>query len=151
MKTKGIIIDKKDYDRLIEIEKKFDKKVKENKESFEKGLKEAIKGNLVKILWVKDKFYADTMQCDLEEENLPRFIRREDADIVEKTSSASYNREDVIKDHDYEKDPLSLIDKWENAYQEEIIGKQRKTIRNLWWAFGLMFAAWVILLIKSFM
>ncbi len=38
METKGIIISPKDYERLTELEKNFNDKVKENKETFKKGL-----------------------------------------------------------------------------------------------------------------
>lgn len=37
METKGIIISQKDYERLTELEKNFDDKIKESKEVFKKG------------------------------------------------------------------------------------------------------------------
>ncbi len=130
METKGIIISKKDYERLTDIEKNFDEKVKENKELFRKGLEDAIKGNLVKILWIGDKYYAKLKGCDLSDEGIDSFISREDADFVDKMSSReSYDREKIITTY--------------GLYQE-IIDKLKKTIRNLWWAFGMMFVAWII-------
>ena len=135
METKGIIISKEDYERLKELEKNFDNKVKENKESFKKGLEDAIKGNLVKLLWVKDKCYAEIMGCDLSEDGVCSFIRKEDADMLDSTNSkVSYNRNNVLKD---------------NA--KEVIVNQKKSIRNLWLAFGIMFVAWVAQLIAFIM
>lgn len=148
METKGIIISQKDYERLTELEKNFNDKVKENKESFKKGLEDAIKGNLVKILWIKDKYYAGIMGCDLSEEGIDKFIRREDADFVDNVSANwSYDRDKLVNEHKDKKTPQELINGWEDAYKEQIIANQKKTIRNLWLAFGIMFAAWVAQLI----
>ena len=98
METKGIIISKEDYERLTEIEKNFNDKVKENEEMFKKGLEDAIKGNLVKILWVNDPNYAKLKGCDLTDDGIFSFIRREDADFVDCFSSnESYDREKLIK------------------------------------------------------
>lgn len=135
METKGIIISQKDYERLIDIENNFNDKVKENKETFKKGLEDAVKGNLVKLLWVKDKCYAEIMGCDLSEDGVCNFIRKEDADILASTNSkVSYNRNNVLKD---------------NA--KEVIVNQKKYIRNLWWAFIIMFMSWLVLLIAYIM
>ena len=143
MNTKGIIISKEDYERLTELEKNFDDKVKENKETFKKGLEDAIKGNLVKILWINDKYYAELMGCDLSEEGVCKFISKEDADmLVSANSKVSYDRNvsqdnaKRIKDH-----------KASFGIYQEVISNQKKTIRNLWWAFGIMFVAWLIMLI----
>ena len=133
METKGIIISQKEYERLNELEKNFDNKVKENKEVFKKGLEDAIKGNLVKILWVNDKYYAEMMGCDLSEDGVYNFIRKEDADMLASTNSKlSYDRNEVLKDF---------------VLYQEVILKQKKAIRNLWWAFGIMFVAWLAQLI----
>ena len=135
METKGIIISKEDYDRLIDIENNFNDKVKENKETFKKGLEDAVKGNLVKLLWVKDKCYAEIMGCDLSEDGVCNFIRKEDADMLASTNSkVSYNRNNVLKD---------------NA--KEVIVNQKKSIRNPWWAFIIMFMSWLVLLIAYIM
>ena len=100
MKEKGIIISKEDYERLKELEKNFDNKVKENKESFKKGLEDAIKGNLVKVLWTGDKYYAGIMGCDLSDEGIYKFIRREDADFVDRVSAnESYDRDKLVNEH----------------------------------------------------
>lgn len=136
METKGIIISQKEYERLTELEKNFDDKVKKNKESFKKGLEDAIKGNLVKLLWIKDKCYADIMGCDLSEEGICKFISKEDADMLalySKVSKVSYDRDNVLKDN-------------EELYQE-VIADQRKTIRYLWWAFAIMSMTWLVQLI----
>ena len=135
METKGIIISQKEYERLTDLEKNFNDKVKENKETFKKGLEDAIKGNLVKLLWVKDKCYAEIMGCDLSEDGVCNFIRKEDADMLDSTNSkVSYNRNNVLKD---------------NA--KEVIVNQKKYIRNLWWAFIIMFMSWLVLLIAYIM
>ena len=137
MEINGIIISKEDYERLTDIEKNFDNKVKENKESFKKGLEDAIKGNLVKVLWINDKYYADLMGCDLSDEGIDKFTRREDADFVDSVSAnESYDRDKLVNEHKDKRTP-----------QEQIIANQKKTIRNLWLAFGIMFAAWVAQLI----
>lgn len=135
METKGIIISQKEYERLTDLEKNFNDKVKENKETFKKGLEDAIKGNLVKLLWVKDKCYAEIMGCDLSEDGVCNFIRKEYADMLDSTNSkVSYNRNNVLKD---------------NA--KEVIVNQKKYIRNLWWAFIIMFMSWLVLLIAYIM
>ena len=135
METKGIIISQKEYERLTDLEKNFNDKVKENKETFKKGLEDAIKGNLVKLLWVKDKCYAEIMGCDLSEDGVCNFIRKEDADMLDSTNSkVSYNRNNVLKD---------------NA--KEVIVNQKKYIRNMWWAFIIMFMSWLVLLIAYIM
>lgn len=135
METKGIIISQKEYERLTDLEKNFNDKVKENKETFKKGLEDAIKGNLVKLLWVKDKCYAEIMGCDLLEDGVCNFIRKEDADMLDSTNSkVSYNRNNVLKD---------------NA--KEVIVNQKKYIRNLWWAFIIVFMSWLVLLIAYIM
>lgn len=135
METKGIIISQKEYERLTDLEKNFNDKVKENKETFKKGLEDAIKGNLVKLLWVKDKCYAEIMGCDLSEDGVCNFIRKEDADMLDSTNSkVSYNRNNVLKD---------------NA--KEVIVNQKKYIRNLWWAFIIMSMAWLVQLIAYIM
>ena len=131
METKGIIISQKDYERLTELEKNFNDKVKENKETFKKGLEDAIKGNLVKLLWVKDKCYAEIMGCDLSEDGVCKFISKEDADMLASVSSnVSYDHNNVLKD---------------NA--KEVVVNQKKSIRNPWWAFVIMAMAWLVLLI----
>lgn len=148
METKGIIISQKDYERLKELEKNFDNKVEENKESFKKGLEDAIKGNLVKVLWINDKYYADVMGCDLSDEGIDKFISRKDADFVDNASvNGSYDRDKLVNEHKDKRTPQELINGWEDAYKEQIIANQKKTIRNLWLAFGIMFAAWVAQLI----
>lgn len=130
METKGIIISQKDYERLTELEKNFDDKVKENKESFKKGLEDAIKGNLVKLLWVKDKGYADIMGCDLSEDGIYKFISKEDADMLASVNSeVSYDRDNVLKDY------------------AKKLKDHKKTIRYLWWAFAIMSMTWLIQLI----
>ena len=135
METKGIIISQKEYERLTDLEKNFNDKVKENKETFKKGLEDAIKGNLVKLLWVNDKYCADMMGCDLSEDGVCNFIRKEDADMLASTNSkVSYNRNNVLKD---------------NA--KEVIVNQKKSIRNPWWAFVIMFMSWLVLLIAYIM
>jgi len=137
MKTKGIIISEEVYNRLTDIEKNFDEKVKKSKENFKKGLEDAIRGDLVKILWVNDKRHADIKGCDLSDEGICQFISREDADFVDKMSAnESYDREKIQK---------SCTNN-EIVY-DEIIRNYKKTIRNLWWAFGIMFVAWIILYI----
>ena len=132
METKGIIISQKDYERLTELEKNFNDKVKENEETFKKGLENAIKGNLVKILWVNDPYYAKIKGCDLTDNGICSFISREDADFVDRVSSnESYDREKLIK----------------RATQKVSIEMQKRTTRNLWWAFVIMFTAWLVQLI----
>lgn len=132
METKGIIISQKDYERLTELEKNFNDKVKENKETFKKGLEDAIKGNLVKILWINDPYYAKIKGCDLTDDGICSFISREDADFVDCVSSnKSYDREKLIK----------------RATQKVSIETQNRTTRNLWLAFGIMFTAWLVQLI----
>jgi len=153
METKGIIISQKDYERLIKLEKNFDDKVKENKETFKKGLEDAIKGNLVKLLWVKDKGYAEIMGCDLSEDGVCNFIRKEDADMLASVrSGASYDRNDVLKDNAKEGNAKRVKDhKAAFGLYQEVISNQKKVIRNLWWAFGIMFVAWVVQLIAYIM
>lgn len=153
METKGIIISQKDYERLTELEKNFDNKVKENKESFKKGLEDAIKGNLVKLLWVKDKYYAEIMGCDLSEEGVCEFISKEDADMLASTNSkVSYDRNDVLKDNAKKKN-ANRIEDHNVAFglYQEVIENQKKSIRNLLWAFGIMFVAWLVQLIMYIM
>lgn len=144
METKGIIISQKDYERLTELEKNFDDKVKENKESFKRGLEDAIKGNLVKLLWVKDKCYADIMGCDLSEEGICKFISKEDADMLASVNSkVSYDRDNVLKDNEEKvKDHKATFE----LYQE-VIADQKKTIRYLWLAFVIMSLTWLVRLI----
>lgn len=148
METKGIIISQKDYERLTELEKNFDDKVKESKEKFKKGLEDAIKGNLVKILWVKDKCYAEIMGCDLSEDGICKFISREDADMqVSVNSKMSYDR-NCLKDNAKEENAKRIKDyKAAFGLYQEVISNQKKNIRNLWWAFGIMFVAWMVQLI----
>ena len=142
METKGIIISQKEYERLTELEKNFDDKVKENKESFKKGLEDAIKGNLVKLLWVKDKGYAEIMGCDLSEEGVCKFISKEDADMLASVNSkVSYDRDNVLKDN------AKIIKDRKAVLYQEIIADQRKTIRYLWWAFAIMSMTWLVQLI----
>ena len=137
METKGIIISQKEYERLTELEMNFNDKVKENKETFKKGLEDAIKGNLVKILWVNDPYYAKIKGCDLTDDGICSFIRREDADFVDCVSSnESYDREKLIK-----------TTKKDFGTYQEIIETQKRAIRNHWWAFGIMFVSWLIQLI----
>jgi len=132
METKGIIISQKDYERLTELEKNFSDKVKENEETFKKGLEDAIKGNLVKILWVNDPYYAKIKGCDLTDNGICSFISRKDADFIDRVSSnESYDREKLIK----------------RATQKVSIEMQKRTTRNLWWAFVIMFTAWLVQLI----
>lgn len=153
METKGIIISKEDYERLTELEKNFNDKVKENKEAFKKGLEDAIKGNLVKILWVKDKYYAEIMGCDLSEEGVCAFISKEDADMLASVNSkVSYDRNEVLKDN-ATKDNAKRIKDHKAAFglYQEVISNQKKVIRNLWWAFSIMFVAWLVQLIAYIM
>lgn len=149
METKGIIISQKEYERLTDLEKNFNDKVKENKETFKKGLEDAIKGNLVKLLWTNDKYYAEMMSCDLSEDGVCNFIRKEDADTLASTNSkVSYDRNNVLKE-DAEKRNAKRI-KDHNAafgFYQEIIASQKKSIRNLRWAFGIMFVGWLVQLI----
>ena len=148
METKGIIISQKEYERLTELEKNFSDIVKKNKESFKKGLKDAIKGNLVKVLWINDKYYADLMGCDLSDEGIDKFIRREDADFVDSVSAnESYDRDKLVNEHKDKRVPQELINEWEDAYKEQIIVTAKRTIRNLWLALGIMFVAFVVQLI----
>lgn len=153
METKGIIISKEDYERLTELEKNFNDKVKENKEAFKKGLEDAIKGNLVKLLWVKDKYYAEMMGCDLSEEGVCKFIRKEDADMLASTNSkVSYDRNEVLKDNPNKENAKRIKDhKAAFGLYQEVIANQKKSIRNLWWAFGFMFVAWMVQLIAYIM
>ena len=140
-----IIISKESYDRLTDIEKNFDAKVKENEESFKKGLEDAIRGDLIKILWVKDKIYADIKGCDLSDEGICNFVRREDVAYVDKAfANESYDREKTQK---------SCTNN--EFINDEIIRNYKKTIRyykkaicKLWCAFGIMFVAWLITLIQ---
>lgn len=152
METKGIIISKEDYERLKELEKNFDNKVEENKESFKKGLEDAIKGNLVKVLWINDKYYADLMGCDLSDEGIDKFIRREDADFVDSVSAnKSYDPEKLIKKNGAKVQKEQSSTKKAIGLYREIIETQKRTIRNLWWAFGIMFVAWLLQLIAYIM
>lgn len=151
METKGIIISQKDYERLTELEKNFDDKVKENKESFKKGLEDAIKGNLVKLLWAKDKGYAEIMGCDLSEDGICKFISKEDADMLASgNSKVSYDRDNVLYDRDNVlKDYAKKLKDHKNAFKfyQKVIADQRKTIRYLWWAFAIMSMTWLVQLI----
>lgn len=158
METKGIIISQKEYERLTDIEKNFNDKVKENKETFKKGLEDAIKGNLVKLLWVKDKCYAEIMGCDLSEDGVCKFISKEDADMLASTNSkVSYNRNGVLnddaKEDDAKKENAKRIKDHKAAFglYQEVISNQKKVIHNLWWAFGIMFMSWLVLLIAYIM
>ena len=152
METKGIIISKEDYERLKELEKNFDNKVEENKESFKKGLEDAIKGNLVKVLWIGDKYYAEIMGCDLSDEGIDKFIRREDADFVNNVSAkGSYDRDKLVNEHKDKRTPQKQINKCGDAYKEQIIANQKESIRNPWWAFIIMFISWLVLLIAYIM
>ena len=129
METKGIIISQKDYERLTDIEKNFDAKVEENKAGFAKLLKKAIKGNLVKILWVNDQEYAEIVGGGLTDDEITKFASRESADLIDSHSQLmSYDREKLI-----------------NRPTQKIIETQKCTIRNLWWSFGLTFVAWIIM------
>lgn len=153
METKGIIIDKKDYERLTELEKNFDSKVKENKETFKKGLEDAIKGNLVKLLWTNDKYYAGMISCDLSEDGVCNFISKEDADrLASIGSKVSYDRNEVLKDN-VKKENAKRIEDHKAAFglYQKVISNQKKSIRNLWWAFGFMFVAWMVQLIAYIM
>ena len=153
METKGIIISQKDYERLTELEKNFNDKVKENKEAFKKGLEDAIKGNLVKLLWINDKCYAEIMGCDLSEEGVFKFISKEDADMLASVNSkVSYDRNEVLKDN-VKKENANRIKAHKAAFglYREFISNQKKVIRNLWWAFGIMFVAWLVQLIMYIM
>ena len=149
METKGIIISQKDYERLTELEKNFDDKVKENKEKFKKGLEDAIKGNLVKLLWTKDKSYAEITGCDLSEDGVCNFISKEDADMLASVNSkVSYDRDEFLKDYAKKENAKRIKDhKAAFGLYQEVISNQKKAIRDLWWAFGIMFAAWLIMLI----
>ena len=153
METKGIIISQKDYKHLTELEKNFNDKVKENKESFKKGLEDAIKGNLVKLLWIKDKYYAEIMGCDLSEEGVCKFISKEDADMLASVNSkVSYDRNEVLKDN-VKKENAKRIKDHKAAFglYQEVISNQKKVIRNLRWAFGIMFVAWLVQLFAYIM
>lgn len=153
METEGIIISQKDYERLTELEKNFNDKVKENRETFKKGLEDAIKGNLVKLLWINDKYYAEIMGCDLSEEGVCTFISKEDADMLASVNSKlSYDRNEVLKDNATKDNAKRIKD--HNAafgFYQEIISNQKKVIRNLWWAFSIMFVAWLVQLIAYIM
>lgn len=152
MESKGIIISKKDYERLTELEKNFDNKVKENKEWFKKGLEDAIKGNLVKVLWINDKYYADLMGCDLSDEGIDKFISRKDADFVDNASvNGSYDRDKLVNEHKDKRSPQEQINKCGDVYKEQIIATSKRTICKLWWALGIMFVAWLLLLIAYMM
>lgn len=153
METKGIIISQKDYERLTELEKNFNDKVKENKETFKKGLEDAIKGNLVKMLWVNDKDYAEIIGCDLSEDGVCKFISKEDADMQTSLSSkVSYDRNDVLKGI-AKKENAKKIKDHKAAFwlYQEAIADQKKIIRNQWWAFVIMFTAWLLQLIAYIM
>lgn len=153
METKGIIISQKDYERLTGIEKNFNDKVKENKETFKKGLEDAIKGNLVKLLWTNDKYYAEIMSRDLSEDGICNFISKEDADrLASIGSKVSYDRNEVLKDN-VKKENAKRIKDHKAAFglYQEVISNQKKVIRNLWWAFGIMFVAWIVQLIAYIM
>ena len=148
METKGIIISQKEYERLTELEKNFDNRIKENKETFKKGLEDAIKGNLVKVLWINDKYYADLMGCDLSNEGIDKFIRREDADFVDSVSANGYyDRDKLVNEHKDKRVPQELINECEDAYKKQIVVTAKRTIRNLWLTLGIMFVAWVVQLI----
>lgn len=153
METKGIIISQKEYERLTELEKNFNDKVKENKESFKKGLEDAIKGNLVKILWVNDKYYAEIMGCDLSEEGVFKFISKEDADrLASVNSKVSYYRNDVIKDYAKKENANRIEDhKFAFGLYRDVISNKKKVICKLWLALGIMFVAWLLLLIAYIM
>ena len=134
METEYRLISKEDYERLTEIEKNFNDKVKENKETYKKELEDAIKGNLVKILWVNDPYYAKLKGCDLTDDGICSFTSREDADFVDCFSSnESYDREKLIK----------RATKSSKRIADQIIETQKRTIRNLWCAFGIMFVTWL--------
>lgn len=151
METKGIIISPKEYERLTELEKNFNDKVKENEETFKKGLEDAIKGNLVKLLWINDKCYAEAMGCDLSEEGVYKFISKEDADMLASVNSkVSYDRNEVLKDNVKKENAKRIKDhKAAFGFYQEVISNQKKVIRNLWWAFGIMFVAWLVQLISN--
>lgn len=148
METKGIIISKKDYERLTELEKNFNEKVKENEEMFKKGLEDAIKGNLIKILWINDPYYAKIKGCDLTDDGICSFISRKDADSIDcDSSNMSYDREKLIK-RATDKSSQRIADhKKASGIYQEIISNKKKSIRNLLWAFGIMFVAWLLQLI----
>lgn len=153
METKGIIISQKEYERLTELEKNFNDKVKENKEKFKNGLEDAIKGNLVKILWINDKYYAEIMGCDLSEDGVGKFISKEDADMLASINSKlSYDRNGVMKD-DAKKENAKRIEDRKFAFglYREVIANKKKVIRNLWWALGIMSMAWLVQLIAYIM
>jgi hypothetical protein len=38
-----------------------------------------------------------------------------------------------------------------DAYKEQIIANQKKSIRNIWWAFAIMSMAWLVQLIAYIM
>ena len=153
METKGIIISQQEYERLTELEKSFNDKVKENKESFKKGLEDAIKGNLVKFLWVKDKYYAEIMGCDLSEDGVCKFISKEDADtLASANSKVSYDRNDVLNDNAKKENAKRIKDhKAAFGLYQKVIADQKKVIHNLWWALGSMFVAWLAQLIAYIM
>lgn len=154
METKGIIISQQEYERLTDLEKNFNDKVKENKETFKKGLEDAIKGNLVKLLWIKDKSYAEIMGCDLSEEGVYKFISKEDADMLASVNSkVSYDRNDVLKDNakedDAKKENAKRIKDHKAAFglYQEVIADEKKSVRNLWCVSVIMFVAWLVQLI----
>lgn len=148
METKGIIISQKDYERLTELEKSFNDKVNENKETFKKGLEDAIKGNLVKILWIDDPYYAKLKGCDLTDDGICSFISREDADFVDSVSSnESYDREKIIKRATEKSSKRIAYHKKAFGTYQEIIETQKRTFRNLGWAFGIMFMVLLVQLI----
>jgi hypothetical protein len=116
-------------------------------------LEDAIKGNLVKVLWIKDKYYAEIMGCDLSEEGVCKFISKEDADMLASVNSkVSYDRNDVLNDNAKKENAKRIKDhKAAFGLYQEVIADQKKSIRKLRWAFVIMFVAWLIQLIAYIM
>lgn len=152
-----IIISKKEYDHLTDIEKNFDAKIAQAEEVFKKGLEEAVMGNLVKVLWTNDQHSASIIGCDLSDEGFNKFIPREAADKIDATSrTLSYNRNEVLKGNSTQGNSEMVEDHKEKytksfGLYKRIIRKQKRAICNLWWAFGMMFVAWLAQLIVYIM
>lgn len=147
-----IIIDEKVYNRLTDIERNFNEKVEEVRKSYKDGLEKAIKGDLIKILWVKDKRYADIKGCDLSDEGISYFVSSDSADFANTLSGASYNREELMqadknKTESSINSTLNDNDDISEMY-EHTISNYKKAIRNSRLAFWIMFAAWIIMIIQ---
>ena len=102
MEVKGILISQKEYERLTELEKNFADRIKENEETFRKKLEDAMKGNLVKILWVFDEYYAKKIGCDLSEYGFSAFASKEVAEeFASNHRKLCLNPDDFLKTNAY--------------------------------------------------